>query len=105
MEMQASGQSKRHQPLGFRKRLIGLTLAGGITFWVTSIITSLLPIAAAYRAALSNWSMQTVWIASLFAGMLIGVCVSYPFLRHYSKISRARPVPLVVSVRSVHRAD
>ncbi len=75
-----------------RRKLIRLTLAGGAVFWVTSIMTSLLPVAADYRAALSNWSMRTVWIASLFAGLLIGDGVSYLFLRQYGKIPAKGPV-------------
>lgn len=73
-------------------KLIRLTLTGGIAFWVTSIMTSLLPLAAEYRAALSNWSAQTVWIASLLAGLLIGGCVNYTFLRHYGKIPAKGPL-------------
>lgn len=71
---------------------IRLTLTGGIAFWVTSILTSLLPLAAAYRAVLSNWSAQTVWIASLFAGLLIGGFVSCTLLRHYGKIPAKGPL-------------
>ena len=57
------------------KKLFKLTIAGGLVFWATSIATSLLPIAAEYRAAYSNWSIQTVWVYSLPLGMIIGYCV------------------------------
>jgi len=65
------------------KKLYKLTLGGGIVFWATTIATSLLPIAAAYRASFSNrsWNIQTVWVGSLLAGMIIGCCVSYALLR------------------------
>ena len=63
-----------------------------MAFWVTTIATSLLPVAADYRAAFSNWSMQTVWVASLFAGLVISCCVSYSFARYYDKIPAKGPV-------------
>ena len=53
------------------KKLFLLTIAGGAAFWVTTIATSLLPIAAEYRAAFSNWHIQTVWVNSLFVGMIV----------------------------------
>lgn len=68
-------------PTLLSKQLVILTIGGGTAFWVTTIVTSLLPIAAEYRAAFSNWSVQTVWVASLLVGMMIGCCVSYSLLR------------------------
>ena len=61
------------------KKLFKLTIAGGLVFWATSIATSLLPIAAEYRSAYSNWSLQTVWVSSLLMGMIIGLrCQLFP---------------------------
>jgi hypothetical protein len=74
------------------KKLFKLTIAGGLVFWVTTIATSLLPIAAEYRAAYSNWSMQTVWIYSLLMGMIIGYGVSYFLLRYFDKIPSKNPI-------------
>ncbi len=74
------------------KKLFKLTIAGGLVFWVTTIATSLLPIAAEYRAAYSNWSIQTVWVTSLLMGMIIGYCVSYFLLRYFDKIPSKNPV-------------
>ena len=74
------------------KKLFKLTIAGGLVFWVTTIATSLLPIAAEYRAAYSNWSIQTVWVNSLLMGMIIGYCVSYFLLRYFDKIPSKNPV-------------
>ena len=90
--IQTVGKAMARNSRGYWVKLIRLTLTGGIAFWVTSIVTSLLPIAAEYRAALSNWSAQTVWIASLFAGLLIGGCVSCTFLQHYGKIPAKGPL-------------
>ncbi len=74
------------------KKLFKLTIGGGLIFWVTTIVTSLLPIAAEYRAAYSNWSIQTVWVASLPMGMIIGYCVSYFLLRYFDKIPSKNPI-------------
>jgi hypothetical protein len=74
------------------KKLFKLTIAGGLVFWATTIATSLLPIAAEYRAAYSNWSMQTVWVTSLLMGMIIGYCVSYFLLRYFDKIPSKNPI-------------
>jgi hypothetical protein len=69
------------------KKLYKLTIGGGVVFWATTIATSLLPIAAEYRAAFSkrSWNIQTVWVDSLLAGMIIGCCVSYSLLRFIEK--------------------
>jgi hypothetical protein len=74
------------------KKLYKLTIGGGVVFWVTTIATSLLPIAAEYRAAFSNWSIQTVWVDSLFVGMIIGFCVSYFLLRFMDKNPTKNPI-------------
>jgi hypothetical protein len=74
------------------KNLYRLVLGGGVAFWVTTIVTSLLPIAAEYRAAYSNWSIQTVWVDSLIAGLIIAGCVSYSLLRSFDKIPTRNPI-------------
>jgi NhaP-type Na+/H+ or K+/H+ antiporter len=73
--------------------MLTMAIAGGVAFWGTTIATSLLPIAAEYRAAFSNWSIQTVWIASLPVGMIVGCCVSYALLRLFEKIPTRDPIP------------
>ena len=74
------------------KKLFKLTIAGGLVFWATTIATSLLPIAAEYRAAYSNWSIQTVWVTSLLMGMVIGYGVSYILLHYFDKIPSKNPM-------------
>jgi len=74
------------------RKLFKLTIGGGMVFWATSIATSLLPIAAEYRAAYSDWSIQTVWVVSLPMGMIIGYCVSYLLLRYFDKIPSKNPM-------------
>ena len=92
IDTQATDQSKLQKSHTFSKKLFRLTVGGGAVFWVTTIVTSLLPIAADYRAAFSNWSIYTVWIASLPMGMIIGCCVSYFLLRFFEKIPARDPI-------------
>ena len=74
------------------KKLFKLTIGGGLVFWAASIATSLLPIAAEYRAAYSDWSIQTVWVVSLPMGMIIGFGVSWFLLRYSDKIPSKNPM-------------
>ena len=92
METRATGRSKRQTSYEFYKKLYKLTIGGGVVFWATTIATTLLPIAAEYRAAFSNWSIQTVWVDSLLVGMIIGCCVSYSLLRFFDKIPTKNPI-------------
>ncbi len=75
-----------------KKNLPMLTIGGAAVFWATTIATSLLPIAAEYRAAYSNWKMQTVWVDSLLAGLIIGCGVSYCLIRSLDKLPTKGPV-------------
>ena len=77
------------------KKLYTLTLGGGGVFWATTIATSLLPIAAEYRASFSNrsWSIQSVWVGSLLAGLIIGGGVSYALLRFLERHPTKHAIP------------
>ena len=72
------------------RKIVVLAVVGGLAFWATSIATSLLPIAADYRAA--RWNAQTVWVGSLPAGMIIGFFVSFFLLRFFKKIPTKNPI-------------
>ena len=74
------------------KKILKLTIGGGMVFWATTIATSLLPIAAEYRAAYSDWSIQTVWVGSLPMGMIIGFFVSFILLRNFDRIPSKNPI-------------
>ena len=74
------------------KNVVGLAVAGGLAFWVATIAISLLPIAAEYRSAFSKANIQTVWVASLPAALIIGCCVSYSLLRFFDKILTKNPI-------------
>lgn len=69
-----------------------LAIAGGAVFWAATFVTSLLPIAAEYRAAFSNWSIQTVWMASLPVGIIIGCGVSYFLMRFMDRNPIKNPI-------------
>jgi hypothetical protein len=85
-------RSTQQTPYVFHVKALVLAIGGGVVFWGTSIATSLLPIAAAYRAAFSNWSIRTVWIASLPMGMIFGCCVCYALLRLFEKVPTRDPI-------------
>jgi len=74
------------------KEMTILAVAGGLGFWVANFAISLTPIAAEYRAAFSNWKLQTVWVDSLFVGMIFGCCVSYSLLRFIDKNPTKNPI-------------
>jgi asparagine N-glycosylation enzyme membrane subunit Stt3 len=96
MEYPSATSGQQRQPAKTAGKLWKLTILGGMVFWLTSVATSLLPIAAQYRAAFSNWSMYTVWIGSFFLGMLNSFVVSWLLLRIQRKSPDRRMVPLAV---------
>ena len=72
------------------RKIVLLAVVGGLTFWGTSIITSLFPFTADYRVA--RWSAETVWVGSLPAGMIIGFLVSFFLVRFFEKIPTKDPI-------------
>lgn len=98
MENQTVSQPKRKKPNGFGKKLFLLTITGGAAFWAATILTSILPVAASYRAAFSNWSIQTVWVASLPMGLVIGCCVSFLLLKRIVKKPAVKPVLVAINI-------
>jgi quinol-cytochrome oxidoreductase complex cytochrome b subunit len=81
MEARVAGRSKRQMPDGVYKQLFKLTIGGGVAFWGTTFVTSLLPIAAEYRAAFSISHARMVLVDSWVGGLIFGCCVSYFLLR------------------------
>jgi hypothetical protein len=76
----------------FYRRLFTLTIGGGIAFWATTFIFSLLPIAAEYRAALSISYLPMILVQSSIGGMIISCCLSYFLLRFFDKIPTRSPI-------------
>jgi NhaP-type Na+/H+ or K+/H+ antiporter len=92
METRATGRGEQQSSDGFYKKLFRLTIAGGLAFWVANFATSLLPIAAEYRAALSIAYVPMVLVESLLGGMIVGFCVGYVLLRFYDRIPTENPI-------------
>lgn len=74
------------------QKLGKLSFVGALAFWITTVVTSVLPIATEYRAAYTNWGIQHVWRGSLLMGMVIGGGVSYFLLRFMDKNPTENPM-------------
>jgi hypothetical protein len=77
---------------GAYRHLPQLTLAGGLAFWAANFATSLLPIAAEYRAALSIAYVPMVLVESLVGGLIVGLLVSFFLLRLYETLPTGSPI-------------
>ena len=76
---------------GILKKVLVLTLVGGLAFWLANFAISRTPIAAEYRAALSI-SYFPMLLESLIGGLIISLWVSYPLLRFYNRIPSKDPI-------------
>jgi hypothetical protein len=85
---------------GIWKKTLGLTLVGGLAFWLANFAISRTPIAAEYRAAMSI-SYYPMLLESLIGGLIIGVWVSYPLLRFFDKIPGKDPILKSVILSSI----
>jgi NhaP-type Na+/H+ and K+/H+ antiporter len=68
-----------------------LTIGGGMVFWAVTLASSLLPVAGQFRTALSIPHIL-VLVASLPAGLFIGLGVSYCLVHYYHKIPTNTPI-------------
>jgi hypothetical protein len=68
-----------------------LTIGGGLVFWAVTLVSSLLPVAGQFRTALSIPHIL-VLIASLPAGLFIGLGVSYSLVHYYGKVPTKSPI-------------
>lgn len=84
MESRAAGRNKR-------QTLFLLSMAGGVAFCAATFATSLLPIAAEYRVALSI-AYVPMLVESLLGGMIVGWCVSYFLVRFFDRIPGDDPM-------------
>ena len=74
-------------------KLIKLTVAGGVAFWIVDFAISLSPISAEYMAAFSISSLPMALVEALLGGMVIACFVSYFLLRFFDKIPTKNPIP------------
>ena len=90
--METTVRNKRQTSDKFYKKLLKLTIGGGVTFWATTIAFSLLPIAGEFRAEVSISYIQVVLVQSLIFGLIIECIVSYVLLRFFDKIPTKNPI-------------
>ena len=76
---------------GILKKVLVLTMVGGLAFWLTNFAISRTAIAADYRAAMSI-SYYPMLLESLVGGLIIGLWVSFPLLRFYDRIPVKDPM-------------
>ena len=92
METQATDRSKRQTPNEFSKKLIKLTVAGGLAFWIVDFAMALSPISAEYMAAFSISSLPLALVEALVGGLVIACFVSFFLLRFFEKIPTNNPI-------------
>lgn len=76
---------------GIFKKVLPLTLVGGLAFWLANFAISRTAIAAEYRTAMSI-SYNAMLLESLVGGLMIGLWVSFPLLRFYNRIPAKDPI-------------
>ena len=92
METPASDRTKRQTSHKFSKKLIKLTVAGGVAFWIVDFAMSLSSISAEYIAAFSISSLPMALVEALVGGLIIACFVSYFLLRFFDKIPTKNPI-------------
>jgi hypothetical protein len=92
MEPSATDRVKRQTSHDFSKKLIKLTVAGGLAFWIVDFAISLSPISAEYMAAFSISFLPLALVEALVAGMIIACFVSFFLLRFFDKIPTENPI-------------
>jgi len=92
MKTEPLGRGNSQTRPGLYKHLPKLALAGGVAFWATTFATSLLPIAAEYRSALSIAYVPMVLVESLIGGLIVGLLVSFFLLRLYEALPTESPM-------------
>ena len=88
----ATDRTKRQKSHEFYKKLIKLTVAGGLAFWVVDLAMSLSPISAEYMAAFSISSLPLALVTAFIGGLVIACFVSYFLLRFFNKIPTKNPI-------------
>ena len=92
MEPQATDRTNRQTSDEFSKKLIKLTLAGGVAFWIVDFAIALSPISAEYMAAFSISSLPLALVEALVGGLIIACFVSFFLLRFFDKIPIKNPI-------------
>ena len=90
--MLRSLRGKRQTSDKFYKKLLKLTIGGGAVFYAITIVFSLTPFAAEFRAALSISYVESALIEPFIGGTIISCCLSYFLLRFFDKIPTKNPI-------------
>jgi hypothetical protein len=89
-----SGIEKRVKMInkkGIFKKILVLTLVGGLAFWLANFAISRTGIAADYRTAMSI-SYYPMLLESLIGSLIIGLWVSFPLVRFFDRIPIKDPI-------------
>jgi hypothetical protein len=92
MEPPATDRTKRQKSHEFSKKLIKLTVAGGLAFWIVDFAISMSPISAEYMAAFSISYLPSALVTAFIGGLVISFGVSYFLLRFFNKIPTNNPI-------------
>jgi hypothetical protein len=92
MEPPSTDRTKHQTSHEFSKKLIKLTVAGGLAFWIADFAMSLSPISAEYMAAFSISYLPLALVEALVGGMIIACFVSFFLLRFFDKIPTKNPI-------------
>jgi hypothetical protein len=92
METPATDRGKRQTSHEFSKKLIKLTVAGGVAFWIVDFAISISPVAAEYMAAFSISYLPLALVTAFIGGLVIAFCASYFLLRFFGKIPTKHPI-------------
>lgn len=85
---------------GILKKVLVLTLVGGLAFWLANFAISRTGIAAEYRAAMSI-SYYPMLLESLVGGLIIGLWVSYLLLGFFDRIPVKDPILKSILLSSI----
>ena len=92
MDPQATDRTNRQTSDEFSKKLIKLTLAGGLAFWIVDFAVSLSPISVEYMAAFSISSLPLALVTAFIGGLVIACFVSFFLLRFFNNIPTNNPI-------------
>ena len=92
METPGTDRIKRQKSREFSKKLIKLTVTGGVAFWIVDFALALSPISAEYMAAFSISYLPLALVTALIGGLIIACFVSYFLLRFFDRIPTKNPI-------------
>jgi hypothetical protein len=92
MDTPATDRTERLMSHEFTKKLIKLTVAGGVAFWIVDFAMSLSPISAEYMAGFSISSLPLALVTAFVGGLVIACFVSFFLLRFFEKIPTKNPI-------------